>query len=137
LEEGKTVFLLEELKMKKFGASLLLAIILVMALSAVALAADDATKTEAVKFYWITALAAGFGIAIAAFGTGMAQGNAIRGAVEGCARNPEASGKIQVMMLIGLALIESLCIYALVVALILIYANPGAGAVAKLLGMGG
>ena len=39
-------------------------------------------------------------------------------------RNPEAAGKIQVNMLIGLAMIESLCIYALVVALILMYAHP-------------
>ena len=121
--------------MKKIVISLFLAMMLVLVISAVALAADPGVQKEAATFYWITALAAGFGIAIAAFGTGLAQGNAIRGAVEGCARNPEASGKIQVMMLIGLALIESLCIYALVVALILIYANPSAGTVAKLLGM--
>lgn len=44
--------------------------------------------------------------------------------MSGISRNPEASGKIQVNMLIGLAMIESLCIYALVVALILIYAHP-------------
>jgi F-type H+-transporting ATPase subunit c len=37
-------------------------------------------------------------------------------------------------MLIGLAMIESLCIYALVIALILIYAHPQAGDIAKLLG---
>jgi F-type H+-transporting ATPase subunit c len=44
--------------------------------------------------------------------------------VEGVARNPEASGKITVTMMIGLAMIESLCIYTLVICLILIYANP-------------
>jgi F-type H+-transporting ATPase subunit c len=49
--------------------------------------------------------------------------------VEGVARNPEASGKITVTMIIGLALIESLCIYTLLICLILIYANP----VAKLI----
>jgi F-type H+-transporting ATPase subunit c len=52
--------------------------------------------------------------------------------VEGIARNPESSGKVTVTMLIGLAMIESLCIYALVVALILIYAHPQAGDIAGL-----
>ena len=61
---------------------------------------------------------------LAAFGTGIAQGNAVRGAVEGIARNPGASGKILTTMLVGLAMIESLDIYALVIALILLYANP-------------
>jgi F-type H+-transporting ATPase subunit c len=42
-------------------------------------------------------------------------------AVEGIARNPGASGKIQVAMIIGLALIESLVIYALVVVLIILF----------------
>ena len=56
--------------------------------------------------------------------------------MESTARNPEASGKITVTMLIGLALIESLCIYALVVALILLYAYPMATPVAKFIGIG-
>ena len=61
---------------------------------------------------------------------------AIKGAVEGIARNPESSGKVTVTMLIGLAMIESLCIYALVVALILIYAHPQAATIAALFGAG-
>ena len=52
--------------------------------------------------------------------------------MEGIARNPESSGKVTVTMLIGLAMIESLCIYALVVSLILIYAHPQAAAIAGL-----
>jgi len=68
--------------------------------------------------------AAGFGIAIAAFGCGIGQGLGLKAAVEGIARNPEASGKIMTTMLIGLAMIESLCIYALVVALLLIFVAP-------------
>ena len=55
--------------------------------------------------------------------------------MEGTARNPEASGKITVTMLIGLAMVESLCIYALVVALILLYAYPMATPVGKLIGL--
>lgn len=65
-------------------------------------------------------IAVGFGTALAAFGCGLGQGNAIRGALEGVARQPEARGAIQSMMIIGLALIESLTIYALVLGFILL-----------------
>ena len=77
--------------------------------------------------------AAGLAIGIAAFGCGIAQGVGLNGAMQGIARNPEASGKIQVNLLIGLAMIESLCIYALVVALILMYAHPGVSKVVETL----
>ncbi|ABK17291.1 ATP synthase F0, C subunit [Syntrophobacter fumaroxidans MPOB] len=88
------------------------------------------------QFFVYSAVAAGFGIAIAAFGCGIGQGMAVRGAVEGIARNPEASGKVTVTMLIGLAMIESLSIYALVVSLILIYANPVSTAMQGFVGLG-
>ena len=84
------------------------------------------------EFFVACAFAAGFGIAIAAFGCGLGQGMGLKAAVEGIARNPESSGKVTVTMLIGLAMIESLCIYALVVALILIYAHPQAAEFAKM-----
>ncbi len=74
-------------------------------------------------FKWI-AIAAGFGMSIAAFGTGLAQGNAAKAGCEGVARNPDASGKIITTLMISLAMIESLAIYALVIELILLYANP-------------
>lgn len=77
--------------------------------------------------------AAGLAIGIAAFGCGIGMGFSINGAMNGISRNPEAAGKIQVNMLIGLALIESLAIYALVIALILIYAHPVLETVTKLL----
>lgn len=91
---------------------------------------------EALKVLVAALTSAGFGIAIAAFGCGIAQGLGLKSAVEGIARNPEASGKIMTTMLIGLAMIESLCIYALVVALILLYAYPMAAPVAKFVGLG-
>jgi F-type H+-transporting ATPase subunit c len=69
-------------------------------------------------------IAAGFGMAIGSFGTGLGQGLAIKSAVEGVARNPGASGKIMTIMLIGLAMIESLAIYVFVVAMIILFANP-------------
>jgi F-type H+-transporting ATPase subunit c len=65
------------------------------------------------------ALASGLGIGIAAFGGALGQGKASAAALEGIARNPEASGKILTPMIIALALIESLVIYALVIAFLL------------------
>ena len=64
------------------------------------------------------AVAALFAIAIAAFGGSIGMGLSISRAVEGIARNPEASGKIMTTMIIGLALIESLAIYTLVIIFI-------------------
>ncbi len=78
--------------------------------------------------------AAGLAIGIAAFGCAIGQGMGLNGAMSGIARNPEAAGKIQVNMLIGLALIESLCIYALVVSLILMFAHPALNAATAIIG---
>ena len=85
-------------------------------------------------FFSYAVIAAGFGMGIAAFGTGIGQGLAVKSSVEGIARNPEASGKITVTMLICLAMIESLAIYALVVALIILYAYPMTKPIAAALG---
>ncbi len=65
------------------------------------------------------AMATGLGLPIAVIGAGLGQGIAIYGAVQGMARQPEASGTIQTAMIIGLALIESLVIYALLMFFIL------------------
>ncbi len=92
-------------------------------------------EIEALKFFTACVTVAGFAIAIAAIGCAYGMGISLRSAVEGIARNPESSGKVTVTMLIGLALIESLCIYALVISLIIIYATPMAGTVTKMIGM--
>jgi F-type H+-transporting ATPase subunit c len=63
-------------------------------------------------------LAAGIGIGIAVFGGALGQAKAAVAALEGIARNPSASGKIFVPMIIGLALIESLVIYAFLVTFV-------------------
>ena len=60
-----------------------------------------------------------FAIAVAAFGGALGQGRAAAAALEGIARNPGASGKLFTPMILGLALIESLVIYALVVAILI------------------
>ncbi len=83
------------------------------------------------EFFIASVAAAGWAIAIAAAGCGIGQGMGLKAAVEGIARNPESSGKVTVTLLIGLAMIESLCIYALVIALILIYAHPYAATLIK------
>jgi F-type H+-transporting ATPase subunit c len=65
------------------------------------------------------ALAAGLGLGIAAFGGALGQGRAAAAALDGIARNPGAAGKLFTPMILGLALIESLVIYSLVIAILL------------------
>jgi len=69
-------------------------------------------------------LAAGLAIAFGTIGTGNGMGQGLNGATNAVGRNPEAQGKILLTMMVGLAMIESLAIYALVIALLLLYANP-------------
>jgi F-type H+-transporting ATPase subunit c len=102
---------------KVFTVALLTALVLVV-MAPGAFAATEEGGTSGLMGFGI-ALATGLAIAIAALGGAIGQGNAVRGAMEGIARNPGASGKIMVQLIIGLALIESLVIYALVISFIL------------------
>ena len=61
-------------------------------------------------------MGAGLGLGLAALGGGLGQGKAAAAALEGISRNPAASDKIFTPMIIGLALIESLVLYAFVIA---------------------
>ena len=73
----------------------------------------------------IAASALGAGIAmIAGIGPGIGQGIAVSRALEAIGRQPECKGDVTSTMLLGCAVAESTGIYALVIALILIYANP-------------
>lgn len=63
-------------------------------------------------------LAAGFGFAIAAGLGALGQSRIAASAVEGAARNPGAAGRIQTMMILGLALIESLVLFALLIVFV-------------------
>lgn len=63
---------------------------------------------------------AGLAIGIAAVGGALGQGRAAAAALEGIARNPSASDKLFTPMILGLALIESLVIYALVIAFMIV-----------------
>jgi F-type H+-transporting ATPase subunit c len=67
----------------------------------------------------LIAFSASVAIGLVALGGALAQGRAAAAALEGIARNPSASGKIFTPLIIGLALIESLVIYALVIAFML------------------
>jgi len=111
--------------MKKVTAIMLLVFGLTLIATA-AFATEAAAAPDAAKFafFGTVAAASAIGIGIAALGTGIGMGLGIGRAVEGIARNPEASGKIMTTMIVGLALIESLAIYTLVVVLILLYAKP-------------
>jgi F-type H+-transporting ATPase subunit c len=66
-------------------------------------------------------IAIGFGVPIAVIGGGLGQGKAVAAALESMARQPDAAPKLQLAMIIGLAFIESLVIYALVLAFIMLF----------------
>lgn len=99
--------------------TLLIALNMLMMLSfaTVAFAADG----DASAGLGLLAIGTAIGISIAAAGCGIGQGLAVKAACEGTARNPEASGKISQSLILGLAFIESLCIYALLIDLILLF----------------
>jgi F-type H+-transporting ATPase subunit c len=82
--------------------------------AAPAFAADASTGTGMV------ALAAAIAIAFAAGLGALGQSRGLAAALEGIARNPSASGKLFTPMIVGLALIESLVIYALVIAFMIV-----------------
>ncbi|MBU0729095.1 MAG: ATP synthase F0 subunit C [Proteobacteria bacterium] len=107
--------------MKKVSA---LTVLMVLALSGIALASGGEAPMASGVNIALVCLAAALSVGVAALGCGIGMGSGIGGACSGIARNPEASGKITVTMIIGLALIESLTIYGLVISLILLFANP-------------
>jgi F-type H+-transporting ATPase subunit c len=69
----------------------------------------------------IKLLAAGLAIGLGAIGPGIGVGILAWGALQAIGRNPEAAGQIQTNMFIGIAFAEAIAIYALVVALILLF----------------
>ena len=67
----------------------------------------------------IALLAMGLAIGLGAIGPGLGMGHAVASAIEATARQPEAEGKVRTLMFIGLALLEALALYALVIAFII------------------
>jgi F-type H+-transporting ATPase subunit c len=93
----------------------MLALLSVSAFAQEAATTTTATTTAGNGVRW-GALAAAFVLGLAAAAGAIGQSKAIVAACEGIARNPGAAGAIRLSMIIGLALIESLVIYALLIA---------------------
>jgi F-type H+-transporting ATPase subunit c len=72
----------------------------------------------------ISILAAAFTVSFGAIGPAFAEGRAVAAALDAIARQPEAAGTISRTLFVGLAMIETMAIYCLVVALLLLFANP-------------
>lgn len=95
---------------------------IVLASPLLAMAQDAAANTAAgngALRAGLIAIAANIGIGIAAFGSALGQGRMAAAAMESIGRNPNSSGQLFVPMIIGLAFIEALTLYALVIAFFL------------------
>jgi F-type H+-transporting ATPase subunit c len=105
--------------MKKKMLGLLSAVTTLLVVSS-AFAQDAAAEATGFEVQKWGLVAAGLGMALAAFGGALGQGKAAAAALEGIARNPSASDKIFTPMILGLALIESLVIYSLVISFMIL-----------------
>lgn len=103
----------------------LLAVLCVTCIASVAFAQDAGDKAaKAPEYFKWLAIATGFGISFAAIGGALAQGKTAATALDGIARNPNAADKLFTPMILGLALIESLVIYALIISFLLLGKLP-------------
>jgi F-type H+-transporting ATPase subunit c len=84
----------------------------------------EQAAAHSVNYFALTVVFSAVGLGIAAAVCGIGQGMAVSKAVEGIARQPEATSQIQTAMIIGLSFIESLVIYVLLISLILLFVNP-------------
>jgi len=69
-------------------------------------------------------IGASFAVAFGALGPGLGEGRAVAAAMDAIARQPEAANTISRTLFVGLAMIETTAIYCLVIALLLLFANP-------------
>jgi F-type H+-transporting ATPase subunit c len=99
----------------KFAKALMMMLVFGIALFATSAFAAEGAATGVDQY---ASLASGLAIAIAAFGGAIGQGLTVAAALEGISRNPGAQNKIFIPMIIGLALIESLVLYAFVIAFV-------------------
>lgn len=104
---------------RKAKLTLFLAVVTaVLAVPAMALAADESAANKFDSNKWLAA-SAGFAIGIAALGGTLGQGRAASAALEGISRNPGAAARIQTPMILGLAFIESLVLFTWLMSLFL------------------
>jgi len=107
-------------KKSKIMAITFLGVLLTLTFAPKVLAAEEGGGELFSMAKGIIGAAGGLCISLAALAGTLAQGKSIAAGLEGIARNPGAAGKIQTPMIIGLAFQESLVLYALVVAFMLI-----------------
>jgi F-type H+-transporting ATPase subunit c len=72
----------------------------------------------------VSIVSAALAVGLGAIGPAMAEGRAVAAALEAIARQPESAGTISRTLFVGLAMIETMAIYCLVIALLLLFANP-------------
>jgi len=72
----------------------------------------------------VSVVSAAFCLGIAGFAAALAQGKATASALDAIARQPEAKNSITQILIVGLAIIESIALYALLIAIVLIFVNP-------------
>jgi F-type H+-transporting ATPase subunit c len=88
--------------------------------TAMAAEAGGATGAEGGEARMWIVISAGFGMAIATTAGAMSQSKGLTAALDGIARNPSAAGQMVTPMIIGLALIESLVIYTLIICFLIV-----------------
>jgi len=93
--------------------------------AATAFAQGDAAD-NAFSSYGMLALGAGLAMGIAGTGAALGQGRAAAAALEGIARNPNAADKLQTPLILSLAFMEALGIFAFVIAILMIMVKFGA-----------
>ena len=108
--------------MKRTVLSMLLLALLSLVLAVPALA--QSAESNRYDVGAIALLAAGLAVGVSTGLCGLGQGKAVAAACEGAARNPGAGKQVFLLAIVGLALIESLAIYALVIG-VMIYAKVG------------
>jgi F-type H+-transporting ATPase subunit c len=72
----------------------------------------------------ISLLCAAIAVSFGAIGPALAEGRAVAAAMDAIARQPEAAGTLSRTLFVGLAMIETMAIYCLVIALLVLFANP-------------
>lgn len=72
----------------------------------------------------VSIIAAALTVSFGAFAPALAEGRSVAAALDAIARQPEAAGTISRTLFVGLAMIETTAIYCLVIALLLLFANP-------------
>lgn len=72
----------------------------------------------------VSIIAAAIAVCFGAIGPALAEGKAVAAAMDAIARQPESANTLSRTLFVGLAMIETMAIYCLVVALLLLFANP-------------